>query len=172
MRGGKRVSCNKETAAVVGNGWQEFARMADGEKKWWPVLVARDSGDGRVVIMAVAREDRGSGQWQWWLTITVAKDNGGGQQWHPRSRGRLQWGKDNSGKRWRRQQSGNYDCCGRRQWRRTTMAMADNNGGRQQRRWATTACKIVWRTMTGKDESGRQVMVETAEWRRLKQFLI
>ncbi len=96
---------------------------------------------------------------------TAAVTVGGGRQRHVRSGGGLQWGRDNSGERCRRQLSGNDGCNGERPWRRTTMTMADIDGGGRRRRRMTTAPKIRWRTMTGKDKSGRQETAEKAEWR-------
>ncbi len=54
---------------------------------------------------------------------------GGGQQRHARLGGGLQWGRDDGGKRCRRQLSGNDGCNGGRPQQRTRMAKADDDGG-------------------------------------------
>jgi hypothetical protein len=97
--------------------------------------------------------------------MTAAATVGGRGRRHARSGDGLQWGRDDGGKRCRRQLSGNDGCNGGRPRRRTTTATADDDGGGRRRRRMTTARKIGRQTMTEKDESGRQEAAETAEWR-------
>ncbi len=70
-------------------------------------------------------------------------------------------GKDESGRRWWRQRSGDYGCSkdggsGRQRWWTTTAMVADDGDERWQR--TTTARKIGRRTTTGKVGSGRRTM--------------
>jgi hypothetical protein len=60
---------------------------------------------------------------------TAAAKVGGGRQRHARLGGGLQWGREDGGKRCRRQLSGNDSCNGGRPRRLTMMVMAAIDGG-------------------------------------------
>ncbi len=96
----------------------------------------RRGGEGGVAMMVAAAEDSGSRRQT--TMATMDKDGGGQQRWWMMMACKIgrqtTTGKDKSGwERWRRQQSGNDGCGGRRRQRWTTKAKADSNGGGQQR---------------------------------------
>jgi hypothetical protein len=57
---------------------QDWAANYDGEGKEW---VAREGGDSKMAMMAVAAEGGGGGQgWRWRMTTATADDDSGGGQ--------------------------------------------------------------------------------------------
>jgi hypothetical protein len=102
-------------------GMQDWVADYDGEGQ---ERAARDGGDSRVAMIAAVAEDGGCRQQRQRLTMTVVDDNIM-QYWAMDYDGE---GKEWFGKRWRRQQSGNY--CGRWRRRRTKAKADDDCGGR------------------------------------------
>jgi hypothetical protein len=134
---------------------QDWVANCDGEGQERAV---RDGRDSRVVMMAVAVEDDGGGQQRQRRTMIAAENNvmqdrvadydGEGQE---------QVAREGGDSRVVMMAAAAEDGGGEQQWRQwTTMATADNDSGQQHRRQMMTARKIKWRTMRGKEESGRQ----------------
>ncbi len=97
--------------------------VVDYNREGWE-RAARDGRDSKVAIMAVAAEDRGSGQWRQWRTRTLA-DNDGMQDWVA----------DYDGEGWERVAIDGGDS-----GVAMMAAAAEDGGGKQQRqRWSTTA---------------------------------
>ncbi len=68
----------RTTIAAKDNGTQDPAVDYDGEGQEW---AAREGGDSKVAMMAVAVEDVGGGRlWRQWPTTAMADDDRGGQR--------------------------------------------------------------------------------------------